>query len=326
MSSLPEDLKKKLRKAAEVTVKTCLGVKPSEKFLVITDTETEVIGRAIAEVGWDIGAETIYVVMKPRTRHGEEPPEPIAVMWPKVDVFVAPTKYSLTHTQARKKATEAGARGATMPMITVDIFIDGMSIDYSVVKENCDKMLRALKGAKEIRVTSPLGTDIKFIVEGRNFIADTGILTERGAFGNLPAGEVFIAPIEGTANGVIVFDGAIAGIGTLKTPVKVTVKDGYAIKFEGGDEAKKLEKLLASVGKKEAFNIAEFGIGTNPGAKIVGNILMDEKVYKTIHIAFGDNSTIGGKVKAGIHIDGIITKPTVYVDGKVIIKDGEWLI
>ncbi len=268
----------------------------------------------------------MYVVMKPRTRHGEEPLEPIAVMWPKVDVFVAPTKYSLTHTQARKKATEAGARGATMPMISVDIFIGGMSIDYSVVKENCDKMLRALKGAKEIRVTSPLGTDIKFIVEGRNFIADTGILTERGAFGNLPAGEVFIAPIEGTANGVIVFDGAIAGIGTLKTPVKVTVKDGYAIKFEGGDEAKKLEKLLASVGKKEAFNIAEFGIGTNPGAKIVGNILMDEKVYKTIHIAFGDNSTIGGKVKAGIHIDGIITKPTVYVDRKIIIKDGEWLI
>jgi leucyl aminopeptidase (aminopeptidase T) len=140
------------------------------------------------------------------------------------------------------------------------------------------------------------------------------------------AGEVFVAPVEGTANGVMVFDGAIAGVGTLKTPVKVLVEDGFAVKFEGGDEAQRLKRLLESVNLREAFNVTEFGIGTNPGARIVGNILMDEKVYKTVHIAFGDNSTIGGRVKAGIHLDGIITRPTVYVDGKMIMKDGEWLI
>lgn len=320
------ELKERLKKAADMVVKTCLGVRAGEKFLVITDTESEIIGRTIAERGWEVGAETILVVMKPRTRHGEEPPEPIAIMWPKADVFIAPTKYSLTHTQARKKATETGARGATMPMITVDIFVEGMSVDYNIVKTNCDELLRVLKDCREIRITSPLGTDLKFIVEGREFIADTGILTQRGSFGNLPAGEVFVAPLEGTANGVVVFDSAIAGIGTLKAPVKVLIKDGFATEFEGGDEAGRLKQLLSSVGMKEAFNVAEFGIGTNPGAKIVGNILMDEKVYRTVHIAFGDNSTIGGRVKAGIHLDGIITRPTVYVDDKVIIKDGEWLI
>lgn len=324
--SITGDVKERVKKAAEVTVKSCLKVKPGEVFLVITDTETEVIGRAIAEAGWEVGAETIYVVMKPRTRHGEEPPKPVAEMWPHVDVFVAPTKYSLTHTQARKRATEAGARGATMPTITVDIFIEGMSVDYGVVKEYCERMKKALEGVKEVRVTSPLGTDISFSVEGREFLMDTGVLEERGAMGNLPAGEVFIAPVEGTANGVIVFDGSIAGVGTLKQPVRVHVKDGFAVKFEGGNEAKKFEQLLSSVGKKEAFNLAEFGIGTNPGARIVGNILMDEKVFKTVHIAFGDNSTIGGKVKAGIHLDGIIKKPTVYADGRVVIKDGEWTI
>lgn len=321
-----EELKEKLRKAASMAVKTCLGVKVGEKFLVITDTESEIIGRAIAEEGWEVGAETMLVVMRPRTRHGEEPPEPIAIMWPKADVFVAPTKYSLTHTQARKKATEAGARGATMPMITVDIFIEGMGVDYNIVKSNCDKLLKTLKGSREIRVTSPLGTNVNFMVEGREFIADSGILTEKGSFGNLPAGEVFVAPVEGTANGVVVFDGAIAGVGTLSSPVKVLIKDGFAIEFEGGDEAKKFKQLLSSVGIKEAFNVAEFGIGTNLGAKIVGNILMDEKVYGTVHVAFGDNSTIGGRVKAGIHLDGIITKPTVYVDDRMIIKDGEWLV
>jgi len=321
-----EELKEKLKKAAYMVVQTCLGVKAGEKFLVITDTNSEIIGRVIAESGWEVGAETILVVMRPRTRHGEEPPEPIAAMWTKADVFAAPTKYSLTHTQARKKATEAGARGATMPMITMDIFIEGMSVDYNVVKSNCDRLLKVLRDSKEIRVTSPLGTDVKFLVEGREFIADTGILTERGSFGNLPAGEVFVAPVEGTANGIVIFDGAIAGVGALKAPVKVLIKDGFAVEFEGRDEAQKLKQLLSSVGMKEAFNVAEFGIGTNPGARIVGNILMDEKVYRTVHIAFGDNSTIGGRIKAGIHIDGIITKPTVYVDGKMVIKDGEWLI
>jgi leucyl aminopeptidase (aminopeptidase T) len=321
-----EEVRERIKKAAEVTVKSCLGVKAGEKFLVLTDLDTEVIGRAIAEAGWDVGAETMLVVMRPRTRHGEEPPEPIASMWSKVDVFVAPTRYSLTHTQARKRATEAGARGATMPAITLDVFVEGMSIDYGVVKSNCDNMLRALEGAREIRVTSPLGTEVRFSVEGRRFIADTGILTEKGSFGNLPAGEVFVAPVEGTANGVMVFDGAIAGVGTLKTPVKVLVEDGFAVKFEGEDEAQRLKRLLESVNVREAFNVAEFGIGTNPGARIVGNILMDEKVYKTVHIAFGDNSTIGGRVKAGIHLDGIITRPTVYIDDKMIMRDGEWLI
>lgn len=316
----------KIKKAAESTVKSCLKVKAEEVFLVITDVETEAIGRAIADVGWEIGAETIYVVMKPRKRHGEEPPKPIAEMWPYVDVFIAPTKFSLTHTQARRKATEAGVRGATMPGITNEIFIEGMGVDYQVVKENCEKIKKALEGVKNVRVTSPLGTDITFSVQGREFIMDTGILDGKGAFGNLPAGEVFVAPLEGTANGVIVFDGSIAGIGMLKEPVKVYVEEGFATKFEGGDEAKKFEQLLSSVGKKEAFNLAEFGIGTNPGARIVGNILMDEKVYKTIHIALGDNSTIGGKVKAGIHLDGIIKKPTVYADERILIKDGEWII
>jgi len=315
-----------LRKAAETVVKTCLNVKPGEIFLVITDTETRVIGDALFEKGLEVGAETIMVVMKPRTRHGEEPPTPIAEMWQHAEVFVAPTKYSLTHTQARKRATERGARGATMPGITPEIFIKGLGVDYYKIKEFNELLLRVLEGAGEIKVESPSGTNVSFLVEGRRFIADSGILHEKGSFGNLPAGEVFVAPIEGTANGVIVFDGSVAGIGILKEPITIVVKEGFAVEFKGGPEARKLESLLRSVGIREAFNIAEFGIGTNPGAEIVGNILMDEKVYGTVHIALGDNSTIGGRVKAGIHLDGIIKKPTVYVDGRLIIKEGTFVI
>jgi leucyl aminopeptidase (aminopeptidase T) len=311
-----------LRKAAESVVKSCLKVNPGEVFLVITDTETRVIGEAIFEKGLEAGAETVMVLMRPRSRHGEEPPVPVAEMWQHVDVFVAPTKYSLTHTQARKRATERGARGATMPGITTEIFVKGLGVDYKEIKERNEHLLRFLEGAREVRVESPGGTSVSFSVEGRKFIADSGILHEKGSFGNLPAGEVFVAPVEGTANGVIVFDGSVAGVGILREPITITVRDGFAVEFKGGPEAQKLETLLKNVGLREAFNIAEFGIGTNPGAEIVGNILMDEKAFGTVHIALGDNSTIGGVVKAGIHLDGIIKKPTVYVDGKLLIKEG----
>lgn len=318
-----------LDKAAETVVKTCLNVKPEEVFLVITDTEKEKIGRAIFEAGLRVGCEAILAVMKPRTRHGEEPPAPIAEMWSHVDVFAAPTSFSLTHTQARKNATARGARGATLPMITEEIFVETMSVDYYEVKKKCEQMKSAFEGVRQVEVRSQLGTKLTMSVEGRERLIDTGILHEKGAFGNLPAGEFFIAPVEGTANGVAILDGSIAGVGVLKEPVRVEVKDGYAVNIAGGEEAEKLKQILSSAPeayRKEAYNIAEIGVGCNFGARIVGNILEDEKVYGTVHIAFGDNSTIGGKTVAGIHIDAMITKPTLLADGREIIKEGEWQI
>lgn len=313
-----------LKAAAEAVVRTCLNVKPGETFLVITDTEKETIGRAIFEAGLEAGAESLAVVMKPRTRHGEEPPKPVVEMWAHADAFVAPTKFSLTHTQARKRATAAGARGATMPGITEEMFLETMGIDYSKVKENCERLNAALRGAKVVRVMSPLGTDLTASIEGRSTLMDTGMLHNRSDFGNLPAGEVFVAPVEGTANGTIVFDGSMAGLGVLSEPMKIEVRKGYAISVSGG-EADRLRKILEPAGK-EAYNIAEIGVGCNFGARIVGNALEDEKVYGTIHVALGDNSTIGGTVKAGIHLDGLIKEPTLIVEEKEIIKNGKWLV
>lgn len=314
------------QKAADIVVRKCLNVKPGEIFLIITDTEKLNIANALFKKGLEVGAETLMAIMKPRTRHGEEPPKPIAEMWKHVDVFVAPTTYSLTHTQARKKAVEAGARGATMPGITEDMFVRTLSIDYEIVRSNVEKLYDTLKGAKEVRVLSDKGTNLTLRIDGRPLHKDTGIYHNPGDFGNLPAGEIYVAPLEGTANGTIVFDGSIASVGLLREPVKITVKDGYAIKISGGDEAEKLRNILEKVGKKEAYNIAELGIGCNPAAKVVGNILEDEKIYGTVHIALGDNSTFGGKVVAGIHLDGIIMKPTLIVDSRKIIENGKWLI
>ena len=132
--------------------------------------------------------------------------------------------------------------------------------------------------------------------------------------------------MEGTANGVFVVDGSMAGLGLIKkTKLKIKVEKGYATKITGGVLAKKLIKQLDSVGK-QARNIAEFGIGTNDSAKLSGILLEDEKVLGTVHIALGNNITMGGSVNVPLHLDGVIKKPTVYLDNKIIMKNGTLLI
>jgi len=316
-----------LRTATKI-LKTSLAVRPAEKFLVITDEETYPIGRAFFEAGRKGDAEACMALIRERTHHGEEPPIPVAAAWKTCDAYIVPTKYSLTHTQARKAATEAGARGATMPGIVPSMFGAGaITADYSVVGRMSEKMGTAMDKTDKVRITSRAGTDLTFSIKGRVVERDTGMLTKPGDFGNLPAGEAYVAPVEGTAEGILVIDGSIASVGMIRTqPARVTIREGFATKIEGGREAKKWDSMLASVAKKEAYNIAEFGVGCNPNARLIGIILEDEKVYGTIHIALGDNSTFGGKVAAGIHLDGMIRNPSLFLDDEPAIKNGTWVI
>lgn len=316
-----------LRTATKI-LKTSLAVKPAEKFLVITDEETYAIGRAFFEAGRKADAEACLALIRERTHHGEEPPLPVSAAWKTCDAYIAPTKYSLTHTQARKAATEAGARGATMPGIVPSMFgVGAITADYSVVGRLSEKMGSAMDRTDKVRITSRAGTDLTFSIKGRVVERDTGILVKPGEFGNLPAGEAYVAPLEGTAKGTLVVDGSIASVGMIRTePARVTVKEGFATKIEGGREAKKWDRMLGSVKKKEAYNVAEFGVGCNPNARLIGIILEDEKVQGTIHIALGDNSTFGGKVAAGIHLDGMVRNPSLFLDGQPIMENGTWLI
>ncbi len=313
---------------ARVAVGKCMGVRKGEVVAVITDTEKESIGRAIFQAAQEKKAEAVLVVMDPRKHHGQEPPDAVANLMKGADVVIAPTLYSLSHTQARKAATEQGARIATMPSITARMMsTGGMTADFNAVSRRADKMHKTIRRFKQFRLTTPLGTDITFEVDRKGWIKDTGIIKKKEEFGNLPAGEIFIAPLEGSAEGTFIVDGAIAGEGKVDKPITVLVEKGRAVKISGAETARKLRNNLQKAGKELSKpdlvnNIAEFGIGLNPNAKIIGNPLEDEKVMGTVHIALGDNSTFGGKVKAGIHIDGIITEPTLVAGKKTFIKDG----
>jgi aminopeptidase len=317
------DQKTDLKKSAEIALRDCLNLQKGETFLVITDENLRDIGSAFFETGKEMGAEAILLEMKSRKINGEEPPAPVAEIWKNVDVFVAPASKSLTHTNARQNAVKAGARGATLPGISGDMMLRCIPVNYEKMQKRVEKLAGILTDGDEVHITTEPGTDLKFSIKGRKGETDTGIYRNRGEFGNLPAGEAYIAPLEGTANGTLVVDGAMIGI--VEEPIKIVFKDGYAVEITGGEQAEQLRAMVEEVGL-DARNCAEFGIGANEAAVVTGNVLEDEKIFGTIHIAIGNNAHFGGKVNVPFHMDGIVFKPTVVIDGKTIIRDGEHLV
>ena len=310
-------------KGARVAVETCMKAKPEETVLIVADTQNLRIAEAFAYAAAAIGSKTAITLMESTSEHAKEPPRPIAQAMKAAEVVLIPTTMSLSHTEARRAATKAGARIASMPGITEDMMrIGGLTADYKQVAALTYKVAHILERAKKVRVTTPSGTDLTMSIEGRPPSADTGLYHKPSEWGNLPAGEVCLAPVEGTTNGVLVVD----SMGnTVTQPLKVTVKDGRAKRFDGLDAAK-LEGLLKKA-DRNAYNIGEFGIGTNPKARISGEVLEDEKVLGTVHMALGDNTSYeGGHTKSKIHLDGILFQPTVRVDKHLLMQKGKLLV
>jgi leucyl aminopeptidase (aminopeptidase T) len=307
-----------LRAPAETAVHQCLDLQPDESCLVVTDDGCEPIGRALYETARAVTGDAVFLQYPPLDQHGEEPDEMVAAALRSADAFLAPTTMSLSHTRARSEATEAGARGATLPDITREVFTTGLDADYDEIQRACEAMLETVADAEEVRLTSPQGTDITFGFEGREWLDDTGDVSEPGSFSNLPAGEVFVSPA--TADGRFVVDGTIRPHGRLEPGHEVTVEveDAYVTDIDDTEVAAMFEEAAEEVGQ-DAYNLAELGIGTNVAVTdLVGSVLLDEKAGGTVHVAVGDDAGIGGDTSAPIHQDGILTEPTVSVDGEVV--------
>lgn len=319
------NISKELFNAALIAVRDCMGLKKNENVLIVTDEPMRTIGYALWQATKELGNNVLLVEMLPRKTNGEEPPTEVAALMKVFDVVLCPTSKSLTHTDARRAASERGGRIATLPGVTEEIMIRCMNADYHRIAERTLKLCTMLEKTNTIKVKAPAGTDITLTIQGRKAYASTGLFRENGQWGNLPTGEAYLAPREGLSNGVVVVDGSMASIGMVSTPIKIVVKDGYATEITGGNEAKKLIELLEPHGN-DARTVAEFGIGTNDKAILSGKIIEDEKVMGTIHIAFGDNKSMGGSVRVASHLDGLIRQPTVWFDDTMIMKEGKFVI
>jgi len=302
-----------------IVLEDCLDVKEKETVLIVTDDNKLAIGESLYDEAKAMKAEAMLMVMKPRKVSGEEPPLAIAEAMKAADVIICPTTSSLTHTNAKINAVKAGARFASMPGITEEMFMEGaITADYNEVERLTLEFTELLSNAKEAKIIKD-GYSLTMNLEGRKGIPSTGIYKNPGEAGNLPSGEAYIAPVEGTSEGEIIIDGSMVGMGILEEPVYVKVKDGKIIELKG----KNTEKVNILLENDNNSSLGELGIGTNPAARLTGVILEDEKIYGTVHIAFGTNTSFGGTIKADCHIDGVILKPTLYLDDILVIEEGE---
>lgn len=305
-----------LRESAETAVLQCTELTADESCVIVTDDQRVAIADALYEVAAETTDNAVLVRYPPGSQHGEEPPGPVAGAMRTADVVIAPTTKSLTHTKARTDATDEGARVITMPGITEDVFVEGVTADYDRIKAVSDRVHDDVVGAEEIHVTSARETEITVVPGERKWLKDMGLVPKPGYLSNLPAGEVFISPV--SAEGTVVVDGSMAPHGLVDNPITFEVEDGFVTDTDDDRLRDAMDEAAEAVGQA-AYNLAEFGIGTNTGVSdLIGSILLDEKAVGTVHFAIGDDSGIGGDTEAPIHLDGILRNPRVFVDGTEI--------
>jgi leucyl aminopeptidase (aminopeptidase T) len=312
-----------LIQSAEKLAREVIFVKKEHKVLVVTDYEKLKVGNAFALTCRGLGAETVIAIMPLTGEHGNEPPATIAAAMKAADIVFAPTTHAITHTRARLEAFAAGAKVVILRGVTEDMLIKGaMTVDFPELMKRTQAIAQVLTGASKIRVNSDSGTDVNFSVVGRNAFSLDGYFHNDYGFATLPPGEAPICPVEGTTNGTIVFDYSMDGIGKLNQPLKLEVEKGEIVSVSGEiEDVQFLEQIFAR--DATARNIAEFAIGTNPNARLIGNLAEDKKLAGTVHFAIGDNESLGGIVRSSIHLDGLMLKPTVLADQQPLVQKGK---
>lgn len=306
---------------AEQTLKSCLGIKRSDRVLVICDRNTLPIGQIFFDASEKRTMSPLLIEIPISTHHGMEPSNAVADAMIHSDVIIAPTTYSLTYTNATRAAIARGARVVTMPGITIEMLRKGgLDADYSRIAKSIKKFGRKFQNAKEIRITTEHGTDLFASIEGRRWILDdNGLCNKRGMITNLPAGKVFIAPEERSVNGRLVVDGVF--LPRTEGMIEMDIKNGLAHDYKGPKDV--VDILNRS---KCGRTVCEIGIGMNPKARVTGNMLEDQKAKGTAHIGFGDNTTFGGEIRCDMHNDGVLRSPSIEIDGQTVLENGKFIL
>lgn len=297
-------------------------IRPGEEVCVVADTHTRSIAELFFEAAQAAQAEPVLVCMRPPRTHGNEPPRVVASAMRAADLVIQVVRYAITHTSATREALRGGARVLVLRGVTEDVLTSGAALaDYDEVARVTQAVADRLSRARAARIRSPAGTDLVMSLEGRAALALKGRLEGRGTFAAMPDGEAAIAPVEGSAEGTLVVEHTMDGIGRIDAPIRMVVRRGRVVHISGGEAAERLRSLVAS--DPNGANIAEFAIGTNRWARLIGSMTEDKKRWGTAHVGLGDNHVIGGRVISEIHLDGLVLRPTVILDGEAVVVDGE---
>jgi leucyl aminopeptidase (aminopeptidase T) len=329
------DLEKMIISAQKAMIHV-LNLNKKDIVLVITDEHTKREGEAFYTAAIEYGCTALIYLLHENSRPLLEIPSELSALVEGKTIVINAFKGLREETPFRVKwvkkvlATKS-IRVGHCPGITKSMMIEGpMNIDYAKLVDAANQMINSFEKAKQVHITAPGGTEIILCIEDRGFSTDVQVINEP-YFANLPCGEIWCGPVETMGDGLIVCDGSIGDIGKVSKPLKIFLEKGKIINIESDDQklVDDIEKLINE--DKEARVLGELGIGLNPGAKLSGNLLEDEKALHTAHIAFGNNEDMeGGQNRSKTHRDFLFYKPTMNVtfkDGssKVLIKDGNIL-
>lgn len=315
-----------LWKVAQKLARENMRLKPGERVCVVSDTEKLTLAEVFLEVAGSFDTDPVLVLMAPRAQHGQEVPEVVAAAMAGADVVFQVVTHAMTHTDATQRAMAAGARILVLRGVTEDMMLHGaINADYQQIAVRCAKLSQKMNDAARVHVRTALGTDLVMSLAGRQSLVLDGIIKGPGQFVAMPDGETAIVPVEGSAQGTVVVEHTMDGVGLLDEPIRMRVAQGKVVSIEGGKGAQKLQQIVASA-DANATNVAEFAIGTNPKARLIGNMGEDKKREGTVHIAIGDSHVIGGTVKSDIHLDGLLLNPTVKLDGEIVVDNGRLLL
>jgi len=320
-------MSKALIESAYNVLKNGLQLQPGEEFLIVADDKqkpalTDAFEIAGSLLGAKVG-KTIYPVV---AKQNDEPMGFVAKSLETVQAAIVIPTVSITHVEAIRQARKQGTRVMVCSGLDERMMVGAVNADYEQLSELTAKFVALLETAETVRVTCSKGTDITFPIKGRTTTSVDGIVNQPGQWNFAPAGTTATAPIEGQTNGTLVFDGSLAPFGIVDEPVVLEVVDGMIREIKGGRTAQDFSELLQSYHDPNVYNIAEIGIGTNEKAELCGKLIEDERILGAFHVGIGKSLNIGGLVDAPFHTDGMIMKPNMYVDGKLVVEEGKILI
>jgi len=311
-----------LEEGSRQVLRSCLNLQENEKVLILADTTRDAVGVALFEAASEMGADPVLAMITPRPRPHADPPWHLGRVMEDCDVIILATSLSMTHSRARRAASRAGARVVSLPAVTEDMLSEGaLTADHLEIQQVMHKLGRRVRGSRSVRITTGAGTDLTLDVRGRDWVTqDTGLCRNAGDVATLPAGEMFVVPVEDRSEGRLVIDVSFAE--ALGTAATVMVKGGVASAIVGAQAA----VLEMNRGGKEGRVLAKFGIGLNPKARLTGPGSESGKALGGANLAFGDNVAFGGKNRCGVRVDAVIREPSVEVDGRLLVERGRFVV
>jgi len=315
---------KKFDKASQVIAGKCMDIRKGESVLILINEQFREMGQSLYHSCLKKTPHT-FLMQIGKINPKEPIPKPISQLMKNVDAVIAMTDHSISHTEARRAACKNKTRIASMPHITPSTYCRISDINFERVTRLSEKLADILSMAQHAKVTAPNGTDLDISLSQRKGFADIGIINWPGAFSNLPAGEAAAAPVDGGVFGQLVVDCGMFTSPDSTEQLSIQIKEGKAARISGGLAAKRLRQYLGKYGTDSRL-IAEFGMGTNDALRISGHTLEDEKILGTIHIAVGNNISFGGNNAVPIHLDAVVYKATVEIDGKLILDHGRLVL